>query len=63
MTTPRAILDIDLNKEDGRVKGSYVIKQDTITRPFEIDSAYQFTTFREEGYILAHSLNLQSGDT
>ncbi|WP_420577581.1 hypothetical protein [Ekhidna sp.] len=63
MKTPRATLDIDLRKEDERVIGSYVIKQDTINNPFEIDSAYQFTTFREEIYVLAHSLNLKSEDT
>ena len=63
LATPRASLDIDLRNEDGSVKGSYVIKQDTISRPIQIDSAYQFTTFREEIYILTHTLNLKSGDT
>ncbi|MEQ9467524.1 MAG: hypothetical protein RLN88_08935 [Ekhidna sp.] len=58
-----ASLDVDLRNDNGRIIGSYTIIRDTIETPNAIDSAYQFTTFREEIYMLAHTLNLKSGDT
>jgi len=63
MRTSSATLDIDLRREDDKVKGTYMLTRDTTTRIFDIDSAYQFTNFREEIYILAHALLIQSQDS
>lgn len=63
LQTRRAALDIDLRSEDGKVKGTYVLKRDTTTTTHPIDSAYQFTNFRGEIYILTHALMMKPADT
>ncbi|WP_185153324.1 hypothetical protein, partial [Fulvivirga lutimaris] len=63
MQTPRVSLDIDLSSSEDKVTGSYILKRDTTTTSYEIDSAYQFSAFREEIYMLTHTLNLKPSDT
>lgn len=63
MSTQRASLDIDLQQAGENVQGSYLIKQDTSRTIYEIDSAYRFSAFREEIYIMTHTLGLNPGDT
>lgn len=62
MKTPKSSLDIDLQKNNEKVIGSYVITQNTTTSSFEIDSAYQFSAFREEIYMLIHAISLKQND-
>lgn len=63
MKTPNGTLDLDLRLDNGRVKGTYVMKRDTTTRTKVIDSAYQFTNFREEIYMILHTLSMKPNDT
>jgi hypothetical protein len=63
MKTARAVLDIDLSRVDDKLRGTYVLKRDTITRTFEIDSAYQFTNFREEIYMMIQALSIKPKDS
>lgn len=56
-------LDVDLNYENDNVKGTYRLTRDTTTSTFDIDSAYQFSAFREEIYMLTHALTFVPGDT
>jgi hypothetical protein len=58
-----ASLDVDLRTADNRVIGSYVVNRDTTSTSYPIDSAYQYTAFREEIYMLTHSLRMEAGDT
>ncbi len=60
---PGATLDVQLNSENKRITGAYEIKRDTTTNTNQIDSIYQFSVFREEIYMLTHTLNLEYGDT
>jgi len=63
MKTPKGTLDLDVRLENGRVKGTYVVIRDTTTRTNAIDSAYQFTNFREEIYMMIHTLSMKPNDT
>lgn len=63
MKTPHGTLDLDLRLDNGRVKGTYVVMRDTTTRTKLIDSAYQFTNFREEIYMIIHTLSMKPNDT
>lgn len=63
MQTRRANLDIDLAVAKDQIKGAYVVKQDTLSTTYEIDSAYQHSAFREEIYMFTHALNLKLKDT
>lgn len=64
ITVPTANVSIDLNREESKITGSYLVKQDTIIhidRP--IDSAYVFDVFREEIYMMLHAISIAPGDT
>lgn len=61
--TPHGTLDLDLRLDNGRVKGTYVVMRDTTTRTKLIDSAYQLTNFREEIYMMLHTLSMKPNDT
>lgn len=63
MKTPNVTLDLDLRLDNGRLKGTHVMIKDTTTRTKVIDSAYQFTNFREEIYMMIHTLSMKPNDT
>ncbi len=64
IAVPNANVSIDLNREELKIVGSYVLKQDTIERINRvIDSAYVFDVFREEIYMMLHTLTIEPGDT
>ncbi len=64
MTAGNARLNVDLEKNDGVVQGTYQVKQDTlIVNRVELDSAIAHDIFRSELYMLLHTLNYQPGDS
>jgi len=56
-------LDVSLQKNNKRVTGTYTVSRDTVRKQTNVDSAYSHDIFREELYILLHSLEFNSGDT
>jgi len=63
MSTARAGIDVNLRREGEKITGAYVLKRDTVEQTFEIDSTYEYTIFREELYMLLHTLNMDKKDT
>jgi hypothetical protein len=62
MNTSQAILDVDLSI-GSKVKGTYNILQDTTQHIINIDSAYNYSVFRSELYMLLHTYPFEKVDT
>ncbi|MEP1095141.1 MAG: hypothetical protein ABJG78_08525 [Cyclobacteriaceae bacterium] len=58
-----AKLNVDLEKSTGKVVGDYKITRDTAVNINPIDSAYVYDVFREELYMLMHTLNFSGSDS
>lgn len=63
MVLGSAKLNVDLDKRDGKVLGNYTITRDTTISTNPIDSAYDHDIFREELYMLMHSITFSAGDS
>lgn len=64
IAVPNADVSINLNRRETRITGSYLMKQDTIERINRtIDSAYVFDVFREEIYMMLHTISIEPDDS
>ncbi len=64
MTLPNAKVLINLNHSENRIAGKYEVSRDTaILVNRQLDSAYVFDVFREEIYMMLHSISLDPGDS
>jgi len=63
MAFTTAKLDIDLERSSGKVVGDYKITRDTTVNNNPIDSAYMYDVFREELYMLMHTINFSESDS
>ena len=63
LKTRNAALDIDLEKIDQKVVGTYSIIKDSVINQIPIDTLMEFSGFRGEIYMFAHALEMEKGDT
>ncbi len=63
LKTRNAALDIDLERIDQKVVGTYSIIKDTVINQIPIDTLMEFSGFRGEIYMITHALDMVEGDT
>lgn len=56
-------LDLDFEKNNERISGSYIIRRDTSKMEKSIDSVFTHDVFREELYMLMHTLDYTESDS
>ncbi len=56
-------LDIDLSYENDKIQGMAKMSRDTLIREFPVDSVFGQHVFREELYMLMHTLDYKEGDS
>ena len=56
-------LDIDFNQSESKIEGQLVMSRDTLSRTYPADSTFAQDAFREELYMLMHTLKYAEGDS
>ncbi|MEP5611640.1 MAG: hypothetical protein ABJP45_05290 [Cyclobacteriaceae bacterium] len=63
MAFTTAKLNVDLDKSGGKVVGDFKVTRDTVANVNPIDSAYVYDVFREELYMLMHTIDFSESDS